>query len=214
MAVDIQNIPIIASAQLASVTTIALANSSGTPVNGITLTSALETTTPGAEDSSLTISGLGSGAPVTIAKFSGKNTQWPLELSLINTGSESMGFTNTGSDQLISKVGGTKNLGMGTTTGTGVMYFFANSAFGMAAQGNGSVTDIALASNIALANAATNGFAHMPQCETTGVMSGVPSFSTGFFNHHAPFCFNRADNTFNIYNNGGAPGWKRTVALT
>lgn len=206
-AAAVNKFPASASVALGSPASVSLPNASSIQVPALTLTTTLETNTAGAEDSSLTFSLLAAGAQTNWIKFSAKSGQYPLEV-VQQLSTPAIGFT-AGFDSEIVRTG-TKNTGYGTT-GVGAAYMYSNNAFGMVVQGNGTVTDVCLASNVALTNGATNGFAHMPQCETTGVMTGTPSFQSGFFSHHAAFCFNKADNTINVWN---GTAWKRTVALT
>lgn len=207
MAVDIANIPSVTSVSLGSVTTVVLQNSALASVTAWTMTSALDTQTAGLEDSSWTVRGLRGGAATDLVKFGAKGNQWPIEIKNTNTSLQAFAITN-GDGEIVNSQA-TKYLFMGTL-GTGNAGMYGNGNIGVVVAGNGTVGDCGIGTNVALANNATNGFAHMPRCETTGVMTGVPAFNTGFFAHKAAFCYNSVDHTFNVYDGT----WRRTPALT
>lgn len=207
-AAAVSKFPASASVTLGTPATVLLPNSIAVLITALSLTTFLETQTASSEDSSMTLAAMRAGTLTDLVKFSGKSNQWPIEIKATNASVQGIAFTN--GDAEITNTQATKYLFMGTL-GSGAAGLYGAGQIGLVVQGSGSSADCALGTNVALANNATLGFAHMPRCETTGVMTGTPAFQTGFFNHKAAFCFNSVDSTINVWN-GAA--WKRTVALT
>lgn len=208
-AAAINKFPLPSLIVLAATTVVILPNTtSGVNVNGLTMTTVLETATPGSEDSSVTFGLLRGGAVVSAVKMSGKSAagQFPLEILATGSGLQTIGLTDAGSDQEIVKTGGSRAMGFGTAS-SGIVYMYANSVASVVCLGSSGQSDVSLGNNVALANNATNGFGYLPQSETTGVPTGTPTqYGSGLFNHKAPFFINKID--FKGWAYFGASGWK------
>lgn len=200
--------PASASVALGSPAVVSLPNSNSIQVPAWTLTATLETQTAGSEDSSVTFNLLRGGAPTDVVKFNAKLSagNYPVEIKTRNSGITALAFTDTGGDGEIVNTTTNRNFGYGTT-GTGATYTYSQGVFGLICQSDGTICDAGLGGNIALANAATLGYAHMPTCTTTGAQTGAPARTTGFWANRAPFLFNTADNKLWIRNVPSA-AWK------